>query len=65
MPTGQFVFLFGYHPVGIVKFQIGDPTYVLLVVGVLNRCGKNPFFNSVELKVLGKEAAWVRGTASQ
>ena len=30
MPIEQFLFLFGHHPVGIVKFQIGDPTHVLL-----------------------------------
>ena len=37
MPTGQFLFLFGHHAVGIVKFQIGDSAHILLVVGVLNK----------------------------
>ena len=33
MLTEQFFFPFSYHPVRMVKFQIGDPTHVLLVIG--------------------------------
>ena len=37
MPMEQFLFLFGHHPVGIVKFQMGiRPTYCWLPE-VLNR----------------------------
>ena len=54
MPTGQFVFLFGHHPIGIVKFQIGDPTHVLLVVGGIEQMRKEPL---LQLDVLGKEAS--------
>ena len=57
VPTSQFVFLFGHHALGIVKFQTGDPTHVLLVVGGIEQMRKESFFNSVKLKVLGKEAS--------
>ena len=40
MPTGQFLFLFGHHVVGIVKLQIGDAAHILLVVGGIEQMGK-------------------------
>ena len=40
MPTGQFVFLFGHHAVGIIKLQIGDAAHILLVVGGIEQMGK-------------------------
>ena len=40
--TGQFVFLFGHHAIGIVKFQIGDAAHILLVVGGIEQMGKEP-----------------------
>ena len=40
MPTSQFVFLFGHHAIGIVKFQIGDAAHVLLVVGGIEQMRK-------------------------
>ena len=40
MPTNQFVFQFGYHAIGIVKFQIGDAAHVLLVVGGIEQMRK-------------------------
>ena len=40
--TGQFLFLFGHHAIGIVKFQIGDSTHVLLVVGGIEQMQKEP-----------------------
>ena len=42
MPTEQFFFLFGHHSVGIVKFQIGDPTHVLFVVGGVKKVKEEP-----------------------
>ena len=59
MLTDQFLSFFGHHAIGIVKFQIGDPTHVLLMIRGVEQMGKNPFFNSVKLKVLGKEASGV------
>ena len=32
VPKSQFVFLFGHHAIGIIKFQIGNSAHVLLVV---------------------------------
>ena len=42
MPTGQFVFFFGHHAIGIVKLQIGDATHILLMVGGIEQMGKEP-----------------------
>ena len=57
VPTGQFLFLFSHHAIGIVKLQIGDSTHVLLVVGGIVQMRKEPLLNSVKLKVLGKDAS--------
>jgi len=32
-PTKQFLLFLGHHTIGIVKFQIGDPAHLLLMVG--------------------------------
>ena len=40
----QFLFLFGHHAIGMVKFQIGDSTNVLLVVGGIEQMRKEAFF---------------------
>ena len=40
VPTSQFLFLFGHHTLGIVKFQIGDAAHVLLVVGGIEQMRK-------------------------
>ena len=40
VPTSQFVFLSGHHTLGIVKFQIRDPTHVLLVIGGVEQMRK-------------------------
>lgn len=37
IPIKQLLFLYGHHPIGIVKCQIGDPTHVLLVIGGVER----------------------------
>ena len=42
VPTGHFLFLFGHHAIGIVKFQLGDLTYVLLVVEGIEQMWKEP-----------------------
>ena len=44
VPMGQFLFLFGHHAIGLVKFQIGDLTNVLLVVGGIEQMRKEAFF---------------------
>ena len=42
VPIEQFLFLFGHHPVGMVNFQIGDPTHALLVVGGVEKVPEEP-----------------------
>ena len=42
MPTSQLVFLFGHHAIGIVKFQIGDAAYVLLMIRGIEQMRKEP-----------------------
>ena len=44
VPTGQFVFLFGHHAIGIIKFQIGNSAHVLLVVGGVEQMRKEALF---------------------
>ena len=44
VPTGQFVFLFGHHTIGIVKFQIGDAAYVLLMIRGIEQVRKESLF---------------------
>ena len=43
MPTGQFLFLFGHHAVGIIKLQIGDAAHIPLVIGGIEQMGKEAF----------------------
>ena len=54
MPTGQFVFLFGHHALGIVKFQIGDVAHVLLVVGGVKQVRKEALFQFGQIEGAGK-----------
>ena len=55
VPTGQFVFLFGHYAIGIVKFQIGYLTHVLLVVGGIEQMRKEPLLQFRQI-----EGAWKR-----
>ena len=41
---GQFVFLFGHHAIGIVKFQIGDAAHVLLMIQGIEQVRKESLF---------------------
>ena len=56
MPIEQLLFLFGNHPIGMEKFQIGDPTHVLLVIGGVEQVREEPLlqFSPIER---GREAA--------
>ena len=58
LPMEQILVFFGHHPVGIVKFQIGDPSQVLLVIGGVKQMRKEALssINSVKLNVDGKDA---------
>ena len=56
VPTGKFLFLFGHHAIGILKFQIGDPAHVLLVVGGIEQMRKEPLLLFRQI-----EGAWKRG----
>ena len=56
VPTGQFLFLFGHHAIGIVKFQIGDSTHVLFVVRGIEQMRKEPLLQFSQI-----EGAWKRG----
>ena len=42
VPTGQFLFHFGHHAIGIVKLQIGDSANILLMVRGIEQMGKEP-----------------------
>ena len=56
VPTGQFVFRFSHHPIGIVKFKVWDPTHVLLVVGGVEQMRKETLLQFCQV-----ECAWKRG----
>ena len=60
VPVEQFLFLFGHHPVGIVKFQIGDPTHALLVVGDVEKVPEEPLlqFRQIERGREGRQRHW-------
>ena len=57
MPTSQFFFFGGHHAIRIVKLQIGGTAHILLMVSGVDNWGRNPFFDSVELKVVEKDAS--------
>ena len=58
MLTDQFLSFFGHHAIGIVKFQIGDPTHVLLMIRGVEQMGKNPLLQFCLVEGHGEGGQW-------